>query len=114
MPLQRNNYIDEPLIDGMLEYGTTIVQRDAQKKEIGRTFKSIGSLWFNYREISDYDTRLYDGLNTSESIKVKTYYVPEIEQGLKVQINGTTYDITGTNADDDRKFRFWLLTRVKL
>ena len=114
MPLQRNRYIDEPLIDGVMDYGTTVIKRDAQRKETGRFFSAVGSLWFNYREISDIDINLYEGLNTSESIKVKTYYIPEVEQGLKVQINGTNYDVTGTNADDDRKFRFWLFTRVKL
>ena len=114
MPLQRNRYIDEPLIDGVMEYGTTVVQRDAQKKETGRSFNPMGELWFNFRDISDIDINLYEGLNTSESIKIKTYYIPEVEQGLKVRISGTNYDVTGTNADDDRKFRFWVLTRVKL
>ena len=50
---------------------------------------------------------------SQEDIKVKTYYIPEVQQGLKVMIGDTMYDITGTNADDDRKYRYWLLTRVK-
>lgn len=114
MPIQRNRYIDEPLNEGVMQYGTTVIIRNAQKKETGRTFSPIGELWFNYREISDFDLNLYQGLNTSESLKIKTYYIPSVEQGLKVQINETTYDITGTNADDDRKYRYWVLTRVKL
>lgn len=113
MPLQRNRYIDEPLIDGVMEYGTTVVQRDAQKKEVGRSFNPIGELWFAYKSISDVDTSIYPALASQEDIKIKTYYIPEVQQGFKVMIGGTTFDITGTNADDDRKYRYWLLTRVK-
>ena len=114
MPLQRNRYIDEPLIDGVMQYGTVTVLRDAQRKDIGRSFNQIGELWFAFKSISDVDISIYPALASQEDIKVKTYYIPEVQQGLKVMIGDTMYDITGTNADDDRKFRFWLLTRVKL
>lgn len=113
MPIQRSRYIDEPMIDGVMQYGTVVVIRDAQKKNIGQTFNEIGELWFNYKSISDYDISIYPALASQEDIKVKTYYISEVQQGLKVQINGELYDITGTNFDDDRKYRFWLLTRVK-
>ena len=51
MPLQRNRYIDEPLIDGVMQYGTVTVLRDAQRKDIGRSFNQIGELWFAYKTI---------------------------------------------------------------
>ena len=114
MPIQRNKYIDEPLKDGLMEYGTYTIQRDSERKETGRTFSGIKSLWFVYRNVSEYDTGIYPGISSSEAIKIKTYYIPDVENGLKVKINDIIYDITGTNFDDDRKYRYWLLTRVKL
>ena len=41
------------MIDGVMQYGTVVVIRDAQKKNIGQTFNQIGELWFN-KSISDY------------------------------------------------------------
>lgn len=113
MPIQRNRYIDEPLNDGVMQYGTVVVLRDAQRKDAGRSFNTIGELWFSYKSISDYDISIYPALASQEDIKVMTYYIPEVQQGLKVKIGEVMFDITGTNADDDRKYRYWLLTRVK-
>jgi SPP1 family predicted phage head-tail adaptor len=113
MPIQRASYIDEPLNDGMMAYGTVQVVRDEQKRQTGREFVAIGELWFAYKSISDYDISIYPSLASAEDIKIKTYYIHEVQDGLKVQINGETYDITGTNADDSRKYRYWLLKRVK-
>lgn len=113
MPLQRNRGIDEPLIDGLMEYGSDEVLRDDKRKVTGKTFSPKGRLWFNYREISEYDTTIYQGITSGENIKIKTYYIPHVEEGIKVKIGGDQYDITGTNADADRMYRYWVLRRVK-
>lgn len=113
--IRKSRFTTDPLNDGLMDYGTVEIQRDAQKKMTGaKTFTASGpSLCFSYGSISDYDVSIYPALASQEDIKIKTYYVPEVNKGLKVQINGEIYDITGTNADEDRRYRYWLLTRVK-
>ena len=103
----------QPLNDGIMYYGKVETTRDAQRKETGKIFKEIGQLCFQYKELSTYDVTLYQGITSGENIKIKTYYIPDVELGLKVKINNVTYDITGTNADDDRSYRYWVLQRVK-
>lgn len=109
--IRRSINTEEVLNDGLLEYGTVIVVRDAKKNIVSRDFVAAGTLYYKNMEIRQQDFAIHGGIGQEINKKVKTYLISNAESGIKVRINGDIYDIT--SADDSGNYRYWYLTRIK-
>ena len=109
--IRKSRNTDEMLNDGLMQYGEETITRDSRKVITGKVFAARGSMYFKFMEIRDRDLDIYQGRTQAQTRKIKTYYVPDVDKSLKVQIADVTYDITST--DDDGTYRYWYLARVE-
>ena len=109
--IRKSRNTDEMLNDGLMQYGEETITRDSRKVITGKAFVSKGSLFFKLMEIRERDLDIYQVRTQTQTRKIKTYCVPDVDKSMKVQIAGVTYDITST--DDDGTYRYWYLARVE-
>lgn len=102
----------ELLNDGLLEFGKIETLRDDEANIIGKTFKSLGQLFFNYQSIRQSDYEQYGTSELSVDLKIKTYYTEFVEKSHKIIINGAEYEITAIDPDRKRVYMYWYLAKV--
>lgn len=113
--LTRSKYTEEELNSGQLQYGSDIHDRE-NGKLVGSRFVQEGVLNFRYKTIRESDYRLYESIDGVIKKKVKTYYVHGIKNSHKVILNGDPeekYDITSMDPDEEKKFLYLYLERVR-
>lgn len=105
--------LEEPLNDGLLQYGTIGTKRDSQtKKKIGEGFLESGSLYFSFMNINaKYDVYKVGNIQ-SVDIKVRCYYAPNLTKAHKILLRGQMYEIEQLDADRERKYLYLYLRKV--
>ena len=102
----------ELLNDGLLEFGRIKTLRDEEANLIGKTFESLGQLFFNYQSIRQSDYEQYGTSELSVDLKIKTYYTDFVEKSHKIIIGVDEYEITAIDPDRKRMYMFWYLAKV--
>mgnify|MGYP000843753290 FL=1 len=105
--------LEEPLNDGLLQYGTIVTKRDDKtKKKIGEDFQTTGSLYFSFMNINaKYDVYKVGSIQ-SVDIKVKCYYAPNLTRAHKILLRGQVYEVEQLDADRERKYLYLYLRKV--
>ena len=99
--------------DGVLHYGTIKTKRNELKEKVGLEFVESGFLFFDFKQIRQEDTEIYDiGKDQTSNLKVQTYYVDGIDKNVqKVVYKNDYYEVKNIDPSNDRKTMFWYLTK---
>ncbi|KRK79455.1 hypothetical protein FD03_GL000584 [Companilactobacillus nodensis DSM 19682 = JCM 14932 = NBRC 107160] len=99
--------------DGVLHYGTIKTKRNALKEKVGLEFVESGFLFFDFKQIRQEDTEIYDiGKDQTSNLKVQTYYIDGIDKNIqKVVYKNDYYEVKNIDPSNDRKTMFWYLTK---
>ncbi|MCR1955393.1 phage head closure protein [Clostridioides mangenotii] len=109
MRFNRNN--GEELNSGILFYGTKETKRDNLGKNPKTKFIDEGRLKFKYKSIREMDYNQYYGISNKLDIKVKAYYVKNIEESHIVQIADDYFDIVKIDYDNERMYMYLYLAK---
>ncbi|MCR1955220.1 phage head closure protein [Clostridioides mangenotii] len=109
MRFNKNN--GEELNSGILLYGTIETLRDSLGKNPKASFTDEGKLKFKYKSIREMDYSQYIGVFNRLDIKVKTYYVKNIDSTHVVQIEGDCFDIVKIDPDNERMYMYLYLVK---
>lgn len=109
MRFNRNN--GEELNSGLLFYGTKETKRDSLGKNPKSVLIDEGRLRYKYKSIREMDFKQYYGIANKLDIKVKTYYVKNIEESHIVKIDKEFFDIVKIDYDNERKYMYLYLVR---
>ncbi|MBU5308774.1 hypothetical protein KQI18_13485 [Clostridioides mangenotii] len=109
MRFNRNN--GEELNSGLLLYGTKETVRDSLGKNPKTKFIDEGRLKFKYKSIRVMDYNQYYGIANKLDIKVKAYYVKNIEESHIVQIADDYFDIVKIDYDNERMYMYLYLAK---
>ena len=104
--------IDEPLNDGVVEYGSIETLRNDEGKKKGEEFTSLGFLFFNYAGIRQGDIDFYGNLDKTVDLKVKTFFAKDVQKSHKVKFEDEVYEVIALDPDIKRKYMYWYLTKV--
>ena len=111
MRFNRNN--GEELNSGLLFYGTKETKRDSLGKNPKSVLIDEGKLRFKYKSIREMDFKQYYGISNKLDIKVKAYYVKNIEESHIVKIDKEYFDIIKIDYDNERKYMYLYLARKR-
>ena len=111
MRFNRNN--GEELNSGLLLYGTKETVRDSLGKNPKTDLTVEGRLKFKYKSIREMDYNQYYGISNKLDIKVKAYYVMNIEESHIVKIDKYFFDIVKIDYDNERKYMYLYLARKR-
>lgn len=107
--------IRETFLDGVLDYGTYQTQRSPTRKDLGKTFVSVGRLFYRKLAVRESDYLLQNQVFDQQiDLKVKTVLPPSLrtidKQRMKVQIGADLYDIIQT--DRDTSYLYFYLHKI--
>jgi hypothetical protein len=108
-----NNNNGEELNSGLLFYGTKETKRDSLGKNPKSVLNVEGKLHFKYQSIREMDFKQYYGISNKLDIKVKAYYVKNIEESHIVKIEKNYFDIVKIDYDNERKYMYLYLARKR-
>ncbi len=111
MRFNKNN--GEELNSGSLLYGTKETKRDSLGKNPKSVLNDEGKLHFKYKSIREMDFKQYYGISNKLDIKVKAYYVKNIEESHIVKIEKNYFDIVKIDYDNERKYMYLYLARKR-
>ncbi|WP_304341254.1 hypothetical protein [Metaclostridioides mangenotii] len=111
MRFNRNN--GEELNSGLLFYGTKETKRDSLGKNPKSVLIDEGRLRFKYKSIREMDFKQYYGISNKLDIKVKAYYVKNIEESHIIKIDKDFFDIVKIDYDNERKYMYLYLARKR-
>lgn len=105
--------IDKPLNDGLLEYGQVVTLRDNKTRaKVGESFSSLGALHFDFMSINaKYDSYTVASLDKVD-IKVKIYFVSDLQKSHKIKINDELYEIEALDVAKGRRYAYLFLRKV--
>ena len=103
---------DEPLNDGVAEYGSINTVRDNNGKKKGEEFTSLGFLFFNYASIRQGDIEFYGAKDITVDLKIKTYFANDVQKSHKVKFDNEVYEVISLDPDIKRTYMYWYLTKV--
>ncbi len=109
--LRFNKNNGEELNSGLLFYGTKETKRDSLGKNPKSVLIDEGRLRFKYKSIREMDFKQYYGITNKLDIKVKTYYVKNIEESHIVKIDKEFFDIVKIDYDNERKYMYLYLAK---
>lgn len=98
--------------DGLLDFGTYDTERDESGAKKGKVFKSKGTAYFENESIRQSDVEMYHSKHSTVSLKVSTYFVPGVEESLKVKIDNVLYELLKIDPTKDRKLMYWYLGKL--
>lgn len=104
--------IDEPLNDGVAEYGSIKTVRNKEGKKIGEEFTSLGFLFFNYASIRQGDIEFYGAKDVTVDLKIKTYFARDVQKSNKIKFENEVYEVIAIDPDMKRTYMYWYLTKV--
>lgn len=100
--------------DGLLFYGDFKTSRDEKtgSKTGKKVFISKGDAFFEFENIRQDDFNQFEGKRNKTNLKVSTYFLPGVEESLKVKIENSLYEINKIDVTKDRKLMYWYLTKL--
>lgn len=99
--------------DGLLEYGTSKVDRDITGSKTGKkVFSNLGDAFFEFESIRQDDFIQYDAERNKTHLKVSTYFLPGVEKATTVKIEDTVYELNKIDPTKDRREMYWYLTKL--
>lgn len=111
--MQKPKVKNQTFNDGLLEFGEVRTNRDPETlKVIGHGFVVSGELFYTHETIRQGDVDFYGGLDQGIDLKIKTHYVTEWRESMKVRIKDELYDVTAMSPSNDRRELYWYLSKI--
>ncbi len=100
--------------DGLLFFGDFKTERDekTRAKKGKKKFVADGKAFFEFENIRQDDFTQFEGKRNKTNLKVSTYFLPGVEESLKVKIEDNLYEINKIDVTKDRKLMYWYLTKL--
>lgn len=100
--------------DGIIEFGDYIESYDENNNACEEKELSIkGKLLFSYKTIREQDRLKYDDTGVKVSIKIKTYYLPNLKSSNTIRLNNILYSIAHIDPDNSKEKMYIYLTELK-
>lgn len=99
--------------DGLMIYGTSVIERDNSGSKTGKkVFSKIGNAFFEFESIRQDDFIQYEGQRNKTHLKVSTYFIKDVEKATTVKIDDSVYEVNKIDPTKDRKLMYWYLTKL--
>lgn len=100
--------------DGLLYFGDLKTERDEKTgaKTGEKKFTEEGKAFFEFENIRQDDFTQFEGKRNKTNLKLSTYFLPGVEESLKVKIEDNLYEINKIDVTKDRKLMYWYLTKL--
>lgn len=100
--------------DGIIEFGDYIESYDENNNACEeKEFSVKGRLLFSYKTIREQDRLKYDDTGIKVAIKIKTYYISNLNSSNTIRLNNILYSIAHIEPDNFKEKMYIYLTELK-